>query len=238
MKTTKIWTWALGAGASSRLLRAVTTSRADGRAFMTGSAVVRRVEYLYDELGERVGSVQDGATYPLRMEYDLQRRRTALTTFRDAGGAASSPPAGDTTRWTLDLSETLQGAGGVGGLLAVSVNGSFYFPCYDNNGNVTKYIDESGSVVASYAYDAFGRIIAQTGFLADVFPHRFSTKYFDSETGLYYYGYRFYHPALMRWLTRDPIAEKGGVNLYVFEIVAGSDLTLLAPEGYGVFLCL
>ena len=41
-------------------------------------------------------------------------------------------------------------------------------------------------------------------------------KYFDMETGLYYYGYRFYSPALMRWLTRDPIEERGGLNLYAF----------------------
>jgi len=52
--------------------------------------------------------------------------------------------------------------------------------------------------------------------MADFFRIRFSTKYFDSETGLYYYGYRFYSPALMRWLNRDPIGEEGGLNLYGF----------------------
>ena len=46
----------------------------------------------------------------------------------------------------------LQGAGGVEGLLATSVNGHFYFPTYDNNGNVTMYVDESGNVVAAYAF--------------------------------------------------------------------------------------
>ena len=118
--------------------------------------------------------------------------------------------------WGLDLSGTLQGAGGVGGLLATSVNGDYYFPAYDNNGNVTKYIDESGNVVASYTYDAFGKTISATGPLAHLFRHRFSTKYFDSETGLYYYGYRYYSPPLMRWLNRDPIEEDGGENLYAF----------------------
>ena len=92
----------------------------------------------------------------------------------------------------MDLSETLQGAGGVGGLLAVSSNGSFYFPTYDNNGNITKYIDESGNIVATYEYDDFGRLISQTGPLADLFRIRFSTKYFDAKTKLYYYGERFY----------------------------------------------
>ncbi len=62
----------------------------------------------------------------------------------------------------------------------------------------------------------FGRTVTATGPLADSFPHRFSTKYFDPETGLYYYGYRFYSPELMRWVNRDTIEEEGGCNLYAF----------------------
>ena len=118
--------------------------------------------------------------------------------------------------WGLDISGTLQGAGGVGGLLAVSRNGQLYFPAYDNNGNVTKYIDESGSIVAAYEYDEFGRILSQSGELDGFFRNRFSTKYYDTETHLYYYGYRFYHPVLMSWLNCDPIEEEGGTNLYAF----------------------
>jgi RHS repeat-associated protein len=118
--------------------------------------------------------------------------------------------------WGLDLSETQQGAGGVGGLLAASMNGSFYFPCYDNNGNVTKYVDETGAVVASYAYDDFGRIISQAGSLADVFPHRFSTKYYDVETCIFYYGRRFYSTLFKCWINRDPIGEEGGNNIFAF----------------------
>ena len=72
------------------------------------------------------------------------------------------------------------------------------------------------ATVAAYTYAAFGRTVAATGRLADTFPHRFSIKHFDPETGLYYYGYRYYSPALMRWLTRDPIEEDGGANLYCF----------------------
>jgi RHS repeat-associated protein len=110
----------------------------------------------------------------------------------------------------------MQGSGGVGGLLAVTLNDSWYFPLTDANGNITAYIDESGSVVAEYAYDAFGLTISQSGTMSDAFAFRFSTKYFDTETGLYYYGRRFYSPELHRWLNRDPIDEDGGVNLYAF----------------------
>jgi len=43
---------------------------------------------------------------------------------------------------------------------------------------------------------------------------RFSTKYRDGETGLYYYGFRYFSPELGRWITRDPVGEEGGFNLY------------------------
>lgn len=43
-----------------------------------------------------------------------------------------------------------------------------------------------------------------------------STKMLDSETGLYYYGYRYYDPETGRWPSRDPIEESGGDNLYGF----------------------
>ncbi|MBR2679445.1 MAG: RHS repeat-associated core domain-containing protein, partial [Exiguobacterium sp.] len=95
-------------------------------------------------------------------------------------------------------------------------NGTLYVPHADAYGNIFRYTDTEGNVVAEYAYDAFGRTISRSGTMSDVFRHRFSTKYCDTETGLYYYGCRFYHPALMRWLNRDPIEEDGGLNLYGF----------------------
>jgi RHS repeat-associated protein len=150
--------------------------------------------------------------------------------------------------WGLDLSGTLQGAGGVGGLLAVHTSplplgegqgeGGMALPCYDNNGNITAYLDDSGTVVAEYTNDAFGRTISQSGPLASAFPHRFSTKYHDPETGLYYYGYRFYSPTLMRWLNRDPIEEEGGVNPYAIcsnNTVSAFDVLGLTEFSIGLF---
>src|SRR5690606_26062226 len=67
-----------------------------------------------------------------------------------------------------------------------------------------------------YEYDAFGNTVASGGAQAGAFAHRFSTKPRDEETGLYYYGYRYYDPVTGRWPSRDPIEEKGGLNLYGF----------------------
>ncbi|MCK9304844.1 MAG: RHS repeat-associated core domain-containing protein [Bacteroidales bacterium] len=75
-------------------------------------------------------------------------------------------------------------------------------------------MDSTGAVKAHYEYSAFGEITAQAGPLTGDFTHRFSTKYFDKITGLYYYGHRYYDLVLMRWLSKDPIEEEGGLNLY------------------------
>ena len=75
-----------------------------------------------------------------------------------------------------------------------------------------------GNQVARYDYthDAFGNLLHSSGDLADANPFRYSTKYRDSETGFYYYGYRYYSPELGRWISRDPLGEQGGLNLYGF----------------------
>ncbi len=133
--------------------------------------------------------------------------------------------------WGLDIDGTLQGAGGVGGLLSVnsytSTNNSpfsilnsqldeTYLPTYDANGNISEYVNSAdGTISAHYDYSPFGEQILASGTLADIFTHRFSTKPFCPYTGLVEYQYRKYHPSLGRWLSRDPIGERGGLNLYV-----------------------
>ena len=93
--------------------------------------------------------------------------------------------------WGKDLSGKLDGAGGIGGLLYIRKNGcDVYVPLYDAHGNVMQYIDKQGTIVASYAYDAFGNIIQKGGVKADELKVRFSTKYSDDESGLYYFGHR------------------------------------------------
>ena len=118
--------------------------------------------------------------------------------------------------WGADKSGTEQGAGGVEGLLAVSMDGVFYIPCYDHNGNIILYVSETGSIAAQYTYDPYGNIIDFSGSLANVFSFGFSTQYHDRETGMVGYKRRFYRPDLGRWLNRDPIEEEGGENLYAF----------------------
>ena len=52
--------------------------------------------------------------------------------------------------------------------------------------------------------------------MSKVNPFLFSTKFCDWESGLYYYGFRYYNPSTGRWPSRDPADEKGGLELYGF----------------------
>jgi RHS repeat-associated protein len=90
-----------------------------------------------------------------------------------------------------------------------------HFVAYDGNGNVAALVKATdGSISARYEYGPFGEPVRQTGALADAQPFRFSTKWTDDESGLLYYGYRYYNPSTGRWPNRDPIGEQGGTSLY------------------------
>jgi RHS repeat-associated protein len=91
-----------------------------------------------------------------------------------------------------------------------------YYPAYDGNGNITGLLDNSGNAVAVYEYSPFGELLRCEGNYARENPFQWSTKWADRETGLVYYGRRYYDPRLGRWVSRDPIEEMGGLNVYDF----------------------
>jgi RHS repeat-associated protein len=128
---------------------------------------------------------------------------------------------------TREYSWGLNKGGGIGGLLHLTQGGANYSYFYDGKGNVTEVLNSTGAVVALYQYEPFGRRLSQTGNLAQ--PMQFSTKVYDDQTGLSYYGYRFYQLGQGRWLTRDPIRELGGNNQYIF--VLNNPINFIDPTG-------
>ena len=132
-----------------------------------------------------------------------------------------------------DLSGSLQGAGGIGGLLARTDHSTTpllhaYYHA-DGAGNITALTDQRGDISARYLYDPYGRLLGKWGPLADANRYRFSSKEWQPNGGLYYYGFRFYDPNLQRWLNQDPIGEAGGINLYGF--VGNNPLSQVDPLG-------
>jgi RHS repeat-associated protein len=137
--------------------------------------------------------------------------------------------------WGLDLSGSLSGAGGVGGLLMfqddATTNTGTYFPTYDGNGNVTGLVNgNTGTLDALYEYGPFGKLLRMSGTAASADnAFRFSTKWQDGLNDLYYYGYRFYNADTGRWLNKDPMEEQGGANLYGF--VENDPISKFDPTG-------
>ena len=201
----------------------------------------QRIECAYDAQWRRVAKkvlrwsmVVNGWTLEreTRFVWDGWRLLAELERTTDAGAFVSVR----SYTWGLDVSGSLEGAGCVGGLLAVqaarpslsrvaqsSASGVTSQPVtilltYDGNGNVTSLVNAAGgSTLARWDYDPFGNKLtdAELAWL-ELCPFGFSAKYEDGETGLLYYGFRYYSAELGRWLSRDPIAERGGVNVHLF----------------------
>jgi RHS repeat-associated protein len=123
--------------------------------------------------------------------------------------------------WGIDM------GGGIGGLLNLKQDVNDYSYLYDGKGNVMAVLNNTQSIVASYRYDEFGNLMAKTGTLNQ--PFMYSTKRYDQSTGTSYYGYRFYSSCTGRWMTRDPLGEAGGINLYGF--VQNNPVNFVDPWG-------
>ena len=112
--------------------------------------------------------------------------------------------------------------------LAMVADGTAYLYAHDANKNVSEVVNaRTGETAAHYDYSAFGRTLVAAGPLAHRNPFRFSSEYVDDATGLTYYNYRHYDPVHGCWLSRDPLNEKGGRNLYGIggnNLIGNSDL--------------
>jgi RHS repeat-associated protein len=180
--------------------------------------------YRYDAFGRRISRSMDPDAYGVRTIRYLYERWNVVAEYETQPGDHTG--TADLKRrniWGPDVSGSFQGAGGVGGLLMVenresSPTKTLYY-AYDGNGNVACLFEQNElwgwtEVAATYAYDPFGRLAYADGPAAEWNKWRFSTKIQDDETGWNYYGYRYYDAVAGRWVNRDPIWERGGINLY------------------------
>ena len=222
--------WVYGWNEENRLKSMTTTPEAEAE---LGYSI--ELKFAYDWLGRRisknVGYTGAGAPPDTSTRY-LYDGWNLLGEFSESGGSLTLERS---YTWGLDLSGSMQGAGGVGGLLSATIHDGTdsypAFPAYDGNGNIIAWNaadpsdlpNQQDTILRHLDYDAFGNVHVQretkyTGgsVFDEGFPFGFSTKYLDAETNLYYYGFRYYNPSTGRWISRDPIEEEGGVNIYGF----------------------
>ena len=239
--------WAYGYNLKNQLVSVATSTAAPA------AAPQLKYLYTYDYLGRRIRKVDytwSGSAWIYATEERYIYNGWNLAAVFSVSSLSLSPVTLTLQRtfvWGLDISGPGQGAGGIGGLLLIKETGNAtsglpagsFLPVYDTNGNIHGMITTAsvtfgtnsplaaGSLAAVYEYDAFGNVIRESGAYASVNPFQFSTKFTDIETGLVYYGHRYYSPSLGRFINRDPIEEDGGINLYAFcrnNAITGWDL--------------
>jgi RHS repeat-associated protein len=218
--------WAFTWDAENRLTKLESLSTSP-------TASKRKVEWVYDAKGRRIqqttydlSSGSEVVTENLKFVYDGWKCLAELNATNNALVRHYA--------WGLDLSGSMDGAGGVGGLLWMRSGPAVHFCQYDGNGNVVGLVQGNGAQTAVYEYDPFGRTIRITGAQSKNNPYRFSTKRANDTTDFVLYEYRLYDPSTGRWLNRDPIGEDGGFNLYGF--VYNSPVNRIDPKGLNSLL--
>jgi RHS repeat-associated protein len=191
----------------------------------TPSSSWRRIEWTYDAFGRRIQQVKSIWTNNawfvvenLKFVSDPMLFGRHIVELNATNNTLVRSYA-----WSLDLSGTKDGAGGVGGLAWVTLHtasgsaSGTHFVCYDGNGNIVALVSATtGDVTARYEYGPFGEPIRISGPAATLNPFRFSTMRGDDVMDLLFYARRAYTAAQGRFLSRDPIAEEWGANLYAF----------------------
>lgn len=96
--------------------------------------------------------------------------------------------------------------------LARKTGGTWYYYIYNAHGDVIGVVNESGTVVNNYTYDAWGGIVSQTEGISN--PIKYAGEYYDDELGMYYLRARYYDPSIGRFTSKDPV--ESGMNRYAY----------------------
>ena len=164
----------------------------------------RGIAKTYDHMGRMAGRVeaQDGTVSHERYLYRGYLRIAALDMLNNAAlihAAVWDPTEPAATR----------------PLLLQTPSGWFTYS-FDQAKNVTELFDSAGGIAAAYDHGPFGEDMAATGSAAGLNPLRFSSEVWDGALALVCYNWRHYNPLDGRFISRDPIGERGGLNLYGF----------------------
>jgi RHS repeat-associated protein len=178
----------------------------------------RKVEWTYDHQGRKIRqTTYDGSSGSYVVSNDLQFVYDGWHCLAELENLSPQSSVLRTYTWGLDLSNSLDGAGGVGGLLLVnSAAAGVHFAAYDGNGNVVALVgSDTGQQTAFYEYSPFGETLRSTGSMAKENPYRFSTKPTEDTMQFIPYEFRAYRPDIGRWLSREPLDELAFFRSYV-----------------------
>lgn len=111
------------------------------------------------------------------------------------------------------------------------INGVNYYYAFDHLGSVREMTDSTGAVRARYDYDPYG---VRTKIAGDLDASAgFTGHYYHEPSGLHLTLFRAYDAQSGRWLSRDPLGEEAGMNLYAY--VGGDPVNGVDPLGLYTF---
>ena len=120
-----------------------------------------------------------------------------------------------------------------GAPLTLVTGGKVYYYLTNLQGDVMSIESSDGTPVASYCYDAWGKILACDGALAELNPLRYRSYVYDQETGFYYLQSRYYDPTIRRFINTDCYVSTGrgiaGYNMFAY--CNNSPVSQLDPNG-------
>jgi RHS repeat-associated protein len=108
-----------------------------------------------------------------------------------------------------------------------TISGDNYYYTQDHIGSIRELTDGSGNIQAQYQYDSYGRVSQLEGSLASDF--QYAGYYFHAPSGLNLTVHRAYSSSFGRWINRDIIGERGGINLY--DYVENTPVCWIDPSG-------
>lgn len=118
------------------------------------------------------------------------------------------------------------------GLISKIVGNNAYFYQYDTIGSTVSLSDKDGNLKNKYAYDDFGNLaVNSTETVANPFKYVGRFGVMTDTPDLLYMRARYYMPSVGRFINKDPIGLRGGMNLYGY--VGGNPIGRIDPTGLG-----
>ena len=202
----------------------IATYKYDFKGRRVAKKIITRILYVYDGEGTRISRTQN----------------TVITKYINDVAFSLVQVLMET-----DNTGTVQAIYNYGNdLISMKRAGVYSYYHYDGLGSTKQMTDSSEVVVASYAYDGYGSLIANTGAIANAYGFT-GEQQFGEADGLVFLRARYYSPQIGRFIQPDPIGINpkgigklpfnpifryiGGLNLYAY--VRNNPLTYTDPEG-------
>jgi RHS repeat-associated protein len=110
-----------------------------------------------------------------------------------------------------------------------------YYYHSDHLGSTSVITNLDGEVVQHLEYVPFGEVFIEERNNKWNTPFLFNAKELDEETGLYYYGARYYDPRTSAWLSTDPLQEKyPEVSTYAY--CSNNPVNAIDPDGRSTYV--